>query len=372
MARLIVLALLSGFIASCDNSKPTINIGVLRDSQSRNGKPTVHAVTLAVEQVNGAGGLLVNGQKHRVQLIILDAGNTPQKAIRAAQQLISDNVVGIIGPNISRTTIPVAGLVETVKLPLITPIATHVDITKNHHYAFRTAFSDDLQGQAMGSFAVNKLKAKTASVMFDVSNEYSQGLFANFSAAFEQAGGEVVSIEKWVTGQSDFSALIESIKTNQPDVIYLPGESGLITPHLTQMRREGVTGIFLGGDNWNQGKIINEPTFEGSYFTDHWHTTVNLKNSASQRFFDDYRNRYSIDPKIVSMLSYDSINLLFEAINRSSLNGESIQKQLTQIEKFKGTTGEISFSEYGDTKKPVYILRVGENEIALAEEVNPK
>ena len=128
--QIALAVLLTGTTSSCDNSTTALNIGVLHDSQSRNGAPTVQPAQLAVEQINAKGGLSVKGQKHTIQLIVMDSGSTPVQAMKAAQKLISDNVVAIIGPNTSRTAIPVAGLAENAKVPLITPIATHVDITK--------------------------------------------------------------------------------------------------------------------------------------------------------------------------------------------------------------------------------------------------
>lgn len=369
--QIILVVLLTVTNSSCDNATSVLNVGVLRDSQSRNGAPTVQAVQLAVEQINAKGGLSVNGQKHRVQLIVMDSGSTPQQAIKAAQKLISDQVVAIIGPNTSRTAIPVAGLAENAKVPLITPIATHVDITKNHHYAFRTAFSDDLQGKAMATFARKKLAAKTATVIFDASNEYSQGLFQSFKRTFEQEGGEVVSTETYVTGHTKFSALIENIKHNPVDVIYLPGNSDVIEAQVTQLRREGVESIFLGADAWNQTKIAALPAFDGSYQTDHWHSNINQQNEASSSYFNLYRKRFNKEPNMVAMLAYDSIKILFEAISKSSGDGQSIQSALTKTKDFNGVTGKISFLEHGEAKKTVYILQVKDGKMRFAEEVYP-
>lgn len=368
----ICVLILLAMISSCDNTTTVLNIGVLRDSKSLNGAPTVQAAQLAVEQINGQGGLLINGRKHSVQLIVLDSGTTPLQAIKAAQQLISDHVVAIIGPNTSRTAIPVAGLVENAKVPLITPIATHVDITKNHRYAFRTAFSDDLQGAAMATFARRRLTAETATALFDVSNEYSQGLFQNFKETFEQDGGEIVSIETYVTGHADFSALIERITANPADVIYLPGNSDEIEAQITQLRSQGIESIFLGGDAWNQTQITKQAIFEGSYQTDHWHTTVNQQNEVSSRYFSLYLKKFNKEPNIVAMLTYDSINILFEAIAKSSGDGQSIQAALIKTQNFNGVTGRISFTEHGETKKPVYILQVKNGKMRLAEEVYPR
>jgi branched-chain amino acid transport system substrate-binding protein len=370
---LIILALLhAGVLSSCDNSTPVLNIGVLRDSQLETDATIVQAAQLAVERVNANGGLYVNGQSHRVQLIVMDSGNTPQKAIKAAQKLITDQVVAIIGPNTSRTAIPVAGLVETVKIPLITPIATHVDITKNHHYAFRTAFSDHLQGEAMATFARKQLEAKTATIFFDVSNEYSQSLFQSFTKAFEREGGEVVSVETYVTGRTDFTEQIKNIKANPVDVIYLPGNSEVIKAQVTQLRNQEVESILLGGDAWNQTEIATLPVFEGSYHTDHWHAAVNQRHEASALFFDLYNEKFSSNPHIAAMLTYDSINILFEAISKSSGDGQSIQSELIKTQNFNGVTGSISFSEHGETKKPVYILQVKDGKMHLAEEVYPR
>jgi hypothetical protein len=243
---LLVMALLiATFLSSCNAPPPILSIGVLRDSESRNGEPTRRATQLAVEQVNKTGGLMVNAKKHQVQLVIMDSGRTPQQAIKAAQKLIADGVVAIIGPNSSLTALPVAGLAESVKIPFITPIATHAEITQNHKYAFRTAFSDDLQGEAMATFARKQLAAKTATVLFDISDAYSTGLFESFKKNFELLGGAIVSGERYVRGRLDFSESIARIKANPVDVIYLPGDSQTTKTQIEQLRSQGIKSTFL-------------------------------------------------------------------------------------------------------------------------------
>ena len=74
---------------------------------------------------------------------------------------------------------------------------------------------------------------------------------------------------------------------------------------------------------------------------------------------------------MVAMLAYDSIKILFEAISKSSGEGQSIQSALTKTKDFNGVTGKISFLEHGEAKKPVYILQVTDGKMRFVEPVYP-
>jgi branched-chain amino acid transport system substrate-binding protein len=175
-----------------------------------------------------------------------------------------------------------------------------------------------------------------------------------------------------VRGRLDFSESIARIKANPVDVIYLPGDSQTTKTQIEQLRSQGIKSTFLGIDAWNQSHITKMPIFEGAYLTDHWHTSVNQQNTSSLHFFNLYKKRFQEEPNIVSMLTFDSINILLKAIGKGSTKSESIQAELIKTRNFEGVTGRISFSDHGETNKPVFILQVRDGKIHFVEEVYSK
>ena len=74
------------------------------------------------------------------------------------------------------------------------------------------------------NFASKQFGAKTAAVMFDVSNDYSKGLADIFRVKWEEKHGKgtVVAFESHGTKDQDFSAQLTKLLAAKPDFIFLP------------------------------------------------------------------------------------------------------------------------------------------------------
>src|SRR5690242_17652654 len=99
------------------------------------GKSTVEGAQLAVKLVNDAGGVSVAGRKQRVVLSVEDDQDRVDAAIDAARKLITQQGVAVIvGPQFSRNAIPVAGVAESSRIPMISPASTRPETTENKRY----------------------------------------------------------------------------------------------------------------------------------------------------------------------------------------------------------------------------------------------
>ena len=121
-------------------------------------------------------------------------------------------------------------------------------------YDWKTLFNNSRPLSAYTQ--LNNQKAKKASILYNVSSDYSKGIAETFKKKFEAAGGEVVSFDSYNSGDKDFSAQLTKIKNLNPDVLVLPDyydTVGLITD---QARSAGITAQFLGGDGWDSPKLF--------------------------------------------------------------------------------------------------------------------
>ena len=137
------------------------------------GVSSIQGAKLAVEERNKAGGLL--GQP--IELIVEDNGSQAGQAATITRKFISqDKVVAILGDLTSSATMEAAPLAQAAKVPLLTPSATNIAITKIGDYIFRSCFIDSFTGKIMARFALDRLKAKQAILLTDVKQDYSVGL----------------------------------------------------------------------------------------------------------------------------------------------------------------------------------------------------
>src|SRR6202047_2862818 len=245
---LIVLTLL--FLAT-QTSRAEIKIGAvtcLTGALSSFGVSSIQGANLAAEEINATGGTL--GEPNR--LIVEDNGTKAGETATITRKFIAqDKVIAILGDLTSSATMEGAPIAQAAKIPLLTPSATNVAITKVGNYIFRSCFIDPFTGKIMAKFALDRLKAKQAIVMTDVKQDYSVGLTDAIRQYFSENGAGTLQSFSYSSGDTNFRTHFTGVRLAIPGVVFLPGyytEAALI---LRQARQLGITCPFVGGGGWD-------------------------------------------------------------------------------------------------------------------------
>lgn len=361
--------------AGCGGSGNEIKIGLnaeLTGSIPVVGQSCKNAATMAVDEVNQAGGLEVDGKKYKVVLVVEDNEDKAESAAAAAQKLINQNqVLAMIGPNASRNAIPAAAIAESAKVPMISPWSTNPKTTENKKYIFRACFIDDFQGVVMAKFAKEKLGAKTAGILYDVASEYNKGIAEIFKKTFEAAGGQVFA-QTYTTGDKDFSAQLTKLKEANPDVLFLPNYYSEVPLQVEQARKLGYTGKIIGSDSWGSPELIKlgGSNMEGLFFSTHY--APDIATPVAQKFIKAYQEKYKSTPDDVAALTYDSFGMLFQAIKSAGkIDRQAVRDALASITKYEGVTGTMQFKGTGDPIKSAVILKIEGGQFKYFDSAKP-
>ncbi|MGB9859989.1 MAG: ABC transporter substrate-binding protein, partial [Moorellaceae bacterium] len=360
----------------CNGGSKDIKIGL--NAELTGGIPVVgqscrNAATMAVEEVNQAGGLEIAGTKYKVTLIVEDNEDKAESAAAAAQKLINqDRVLAMVGPNASRNAIPAAAVAENAKVPMVTPWSTNPKTTEGKRYVFRACFIDDFQGQVAAKFALEKLGAKKAAVLFDVASEYNKGIAEIFKKSFESEGGQVVAFETYTTGDKDFSSQLTKIKEANPEVLFLPNYYSEVPLQVEQARKLGYKGQIIGSDSWGSPEIIKlgGQNMEGLFFSTHY--APDIATPTAQKFIKAYQEKYQSTPDDVAALTYDALGILFQAIKTAGkIDREAVREALAQITRYEGVTGTMQFKGTGDPIKSAVIIKIENGKFNYFASVSP-
>src|SRR5215813_1065831 len=154
------------FGEGCKTKTDDIPVGAylsLSGSESTFGTDTKDGIELALQQVNGAGG--IKGKKVRV--VYEDDKSTPQEASNKVRQLIDrDGVVAVIGEVASSRSMAGGLIANTKKVPMVTPSSTAVEVTKDREYVFRVCFTDAQQGEVGARYAFEKLGKRNVGIFY--------------------------------------------------------------------------------------------------------------------------------------------------------------------------------------------------------------
>jgi branched-chain amino acid transport system substrate-binding protein len=359
---LLLGAVLSLSLISCSLKKSTVKIGLIVPTSGEyadsTGLPAINAAQMAADEVNEAGGLLVGDKRYQIELVVMDNAGSPETSVSAAHQLINqEGVAAIVGPMFSSNAIPVGEVAEAAHIPMISPTSTNPQTTLDKQYVFRASFVDDFQGQAMARFAYETLGIRRSAILYDVASTYNQGLANTYQAAFTGLGGEVVAVETYTTDRNeDFSQQLTAIQAQSPEALFLPNYTNDVLLQGQQAREMELEAVILGGDSWEAERLVEYPAFENSFFSGHYCRDKSIP--AIRDFSDRFEALYGREPNGLMALTYDSMHLLFAAMqNQGKVTPEAIQAGLYQID-FQGITGKIVYDGIGDPRKSVAIWHI--------------
>ena len=344
-------------------------VSCLTGALSTFGVSSIQGARMAVEEINGNGGVL----GAPIELIVEDNGSKPGEAATIARKFISqDKVAAILGDLTSSATMEVAPLAQAAKIPILTPSATNVAITQIGDYVFRSCFIDPFTGKVMARFALDHLGAKRAIILTDIKQDYSVGVSAAVRLYFTENGGEIIGSISYSSGDTDFRTQLTEVRSRHPDVVFLPAyytEAALI---LRQARQLGINVPFVGGEGWDSPALVQiaGKSADGNYYTNHFSATD--PSERVKAFVEKYRAKYHSTPDALAALWYDGARLLFKAVKKAgSADRAKIRDALASTRDFEGVTGLISIDQNRNASKPGVVLTIQDGETKMVQQVTP-
>ncbi|WP_416358706.1 ABC transporter substrate-binding protein [Acetomicrobium sp.] len=320
LGAVIAIVLLAAGMATAQGTVKIGYLAALTGDWAAYGQTEVKAAQLAVEEINAKGGVVGS----QIQLVPYDFRTRAEDAVNAVRRMIEqDKVYAIIGANGSGINIATAPVVNRAGVSQIGTVSTNPIVTvdndgKVRPYSFRICFTDPYQGKVLAYFAASEMGKGKAAILYDVGNEYSQGLRQFFIENFEAYGGKIVS-DLGFRGavDVDFRAQLTEIRNSGADVLVLPNMGKEMALIIKQARELGMADLLIiGGDGYADFMWeIAGDAMEGTYWVNH----VAPEDPAMQPFFEAYLKKYNDECKefVNGVLAYESVYWLADAINRA-------------------------------------------------------
>ncbi len=321
----------------------------LTGAQAHYGKEMQNGIVLALEEVNAEQPKLA-GQPVRFELISEDDQADPKQGAAVAQKLVDAKIQGMLGHFNSGTSIPASRIYMEAGIPQIAMATSPAYTTQGFKTTFRAMTSDTQQGAVAGRFMVETLKLKRIAIVDDRS-AYGQGLADEFEKAAKAAGGEIVKREFTNDKPVDFKAILTSIKSAKPDLVYFGGADAQGGPMMKQMKELGLDATFAGGE------MIKSPNFlklagaaaEGAIASLAGLPLAKMPGGAA--YATKYKARFNMEVEVYSPYSYDAAKSLTGAMRRA--DSADPAKYLPELAKTKlagVTTANLEYDEKGDLK----------------------
>lgn len=301
------------------------------------------AVKLAVDQANAAGG--INGTP--IELIIEDSEGNQEKGMACIEKLSSsDKISCLVGPVFTGVSFAVGERCQAEGIPMISPSATHKDITAIGDYVFRTVVSDGLQGEVAGTYFYEVLGYRNIGCLY-IKNDYSQGLYEGMKASFERCGGVVSAVETGQIGDKDFKTQLTKLKAAGVEAVYIPNYTVEMAQQLEQASQIGFDVPFLSCDGFSNPEIYD---LAGDYTEGVVYVapTQVEESDAYKQFVADYKAAFGVAPDSFATNAFDATNIYIQVMKEVGADRTAIRNGVAAIKDFEGVTGLVNFAENGD------------------------
>jgi branched-chain amino acid transport system substrate-binding protein len=349
---LIVAALGAAFAAPAHAQNIRIGFHApLTGFAAADGKSARQGAELAIEQVNGRGG--VNGRK--LELVVYDDQAKPDQAVPLANKYIGEGLRMVVSGSYSGPTRAAAGVFQQARIPYISAYAIHPDITRAGNYVFRTSFMGEVQGKAAAKLIGDVLKKKKVTLV-TLNNDFGQALSAGFKEAAPKFGLQIASEYSYAMGDRQFGSIVASVRRDAPEVLYISGYFFNGGPLVAQLRAGGVSTPIVGTEGFDTHNFIAiaKDAAEGVMIT----TSLDRdsKSPPMRQFIDDYEKKFGAPADMVAASTHTAISVAANALSRAGAEDPAkIRDAIAATRDFQVATGRISFNELGEIYKAAQV-----------------
>jgi len=343
--------------------------------QSRDG------MNLAVNEINKAGG--VNGAM--ITLTVNDDASDKAQSARLAQTMIEqDQDLALLGPTLSNSAVGVHPLAESLKTPILAVSTTGIHIVPDCNFpataACKFVFRDSLGEQTaipdnIKSYAEDKHPA-TGVLLVAQDDKLSSDGGIIVQNTVGQYGINLLATIKFSKTEADLSPYVTQAVQKKPDVIFITSLGGIPAKIMTEARKQGWTGQFLGGNGFNTATVSKQAGADGkgARSASAWYIGNTFNSNAA--FVTAYRAAYGKDPDQFAAQGYTGIKILADAAKRANLTFSDLTGDRDKLRAAMETVnidtplGPFQFTSDHDVKQTVWVIAMdGSGGFTLLHEI---
>ena len=343
--------------------------------QSRDG------MNLAVSEINKAGG--VNGAM--ISLTVNDDASDKAQSARLAQTMIEqDQDLALLGPTLSNSAVGVHPLAESLKTPILAVSTTGIHIVPDCNfpdttpckYVFRDSLGEETAIPDNIKSYVEDKHPSTGVLLVAQDDKFSSDGGTIVQNTVGQYGITLLATIKFSKTEADLSPYVTQAVQKKPDVIFITSLGGIPAKIMTEARKQGWTGQFLGGNGFNTATVSKQAGADGkgARSASAWYIGNTFTSNAA--FVSAYRAAYSKDPDQFAAQGYTGIKILADAAKRANLTFSDLAGDRDKLRAAMETVnidtplGPFQFTSDHDVKQTVWVIAMdGQGGFTLVHEI---
>jgi branched-chain amino acid transport system substrate-binding protein len=345
---LFLMAMLALSMVACggtgDSGNQTIVIGAtlpLTGALAAVGVLLKAGYQAAVDDINAAGGLEVNGQKYHVNLIILDNTSDPNTASNQATTLyLQDNAVALLGPFTPPLVIPVSQVAERVKRPLISttaPIEAWLSARPSGWQYSWDVFFDEKQQTSMSFQVANMVKTNKRVALFTDNEEDGVTMGKLWTEEAPQFGYTIAYRAIFPVGTTNFSSQIAAAKAANAEVLITqmtPPDAMALWKQMKALGYHPIVAESEKGSSTTTWMQALGNVGEGALIANFWSRSFTYPGSQELAARAEKAGIKATIEQAGYIMGYSITEVLFDAIKRAgSTDPDAINRAIGQTDK---------------------------------------
>jgi branched-chain amino acid transport system substrate-binding protein len=322
-------------------SSRTVKLGVINSMtgpEAPIGEYLTNGIKLAVEDLKAKG--------IDAQVVWEDDTGKPQIGLSALEKLATrDNVAGVVGAYTSAVTSAVAAKAEQLKVPLVNPVSSKEEITRQgYKYVFRVSATTSDYAGVLLDLALGLGQPKTMAILNE-NTDFGVSGAKSARAIAEKRGLRVVFEEGYSKGSPDYRSTLQKVKATNPDAVFMVSYVADAVLLMRQSREIGLRPqAFLGaGAGFSTAQFAGEKDISNGVFAStQW--TPSAPWPGSKEFAERYQKAFGKGAQYHAATAYASMMVLGEEAAKAAGDREKLREGL-EAGTWTGIDGPIKFAD---------------------------
>ncbi|OHA16578.1 MAG: hypothetical protein A3C79_01445 [Candidatus Taylorbacteria bacterium RIFCSPHIGHO2_02_FULL_45_28] len=359
MAIIVVILIIWAVSSKSPSTTPTSTEPIkvasllsLTGGASAWGENAKKGIELATEEINNAGG--INGRQ--IQMIYEDTASDPKRTVSVFQHATGiEKVTAIIGPLNQTETASVIPLIEQTQIPSIAPGFLPVQNRTNLSNPVLIWTDAESESGQLAEYVYNQGIRKVG--VIGTLDAWEQTVTNAFVDKFKALGGNVTDVEVVQPSASDMKLPVTKVLATKPEAIYF-GTYYQFVNSSKEVHNLGFKGKlygievddYLAGETsqWTEGLQFIAPDY---YATD---------------FIKKFTDKFGVAPGMPAGQSYDSANILFSFLKKST-DQKEILEAMKDFKEYQGTSGKLTISSDGRSHLPLAVFQLNGGKVSKIE-----
>ncbi len=327
---------------------------------------------LAVDEINEAGGLLVQGKRVKMTIHTYDDACKAEEGLTVVRRLAdSDKVLFSLGPTCSNVAEPVFGILQKklddpgdtgLQFLFFTDTAIKFGLAKISPWAFRNVGNEP----AMYDLTFKLVKErhpelKTVAVAYEADFAHSVSTWKGAAKpAVEKYGFQVIETVEWRFEDTEFGAQAAKLRKANPDIIVMLTHTFSTCGAAKEFRRQrvkakpmvGITSAANTETMTGCGRAVDGLVIP---------TTFAAVNPKAKQIAERAWAKYKADSNLHSVPAYENVYAIKSLVEKTGIKNEpgtllqdrrKVRDALAKLGTFPGVLGPIKMNGDDDAVKP--------------------